>query len=71
MIDVKAEIKEVKKQIHEDAVDAKQSVENKMEAIGMEHEILHSKVKAKIEHVEDVISMKRAVSKEAEAYKNS
>ena len=71
MIDVKAEIKEVKKQIHEDAADVKQAVENKKEAIGMEREILHDKVGARIEHVEDVISMKRAVSKEAEAYKSS
>ena len=71
MLDVKAEIKEVKKQIHEDAADVKQAVENKKEAIGMEREILHDKVGARIEHVEDVISMKRAVSKEAEAYKSS
>ena len=69
MSDIKSEIKEIKKQIHENAEDVKQTVENKKQVLDMEREMRIDKIESEIEHVEDLISMKRTVSKEAEEFK--
>lgn len=71
MKDMKSEIKEIKQQLHTDAAGVKQVVENKKQVLDMERDIRLGKIGARIEHVEDVISMKRTVSKEAECFKDS
>lgn len=71
MIDVKSGIEDVRKQLHEDAADVKQAVEDKKQVLEMEREMRHDRIEAKIGHVENVIAMKRTVNREAEEYKNS
>lgn len=71
MLDVKNEIKEVRNQIHEVAAEVKPVVEEKKQLLDMEREIRTERIGAKIEHVENVVAMKRAVSREAKEYKDS
>ena len=71
MKDIRTDIKEATKQIHEDVAGVKQAVEDKKQILDIKREMRHDRIEAKIDHVEDVISMKRAVGKETKEYKTS
>ena len=69
--EAKSDIKELKKQLHSDGEAVKSAVSDRKELLDMERDIRLGKIQAELAHAEEIGTLKDAVAKETEEYKNS